>query len=348
MRKKVFASRVFLCVCASVGSASAYELLMCGTTHLGIESDVQWRLDRCTIAAGSAEETDFQAAEFAWNSVHGVLDRFSDTGGNTNCSANLQGNGQFDVQMKSSLGGAAALAWYTGMAAGNCTDGEWDVLFTPNLTAGPPPETTPAQTFNRRLIFAHELGHVLGMAHELTQNRVATMAPYNPFAPLGGQTALRGGVFGDDVAYARAYHGSSQTSYDLGVSAWKRNGGAHILPSLGFQWGCTGQTASYTATWTNKGTKAITQADNVKLKVYLSSDTIISSADTLVQTWKIYIGVGGSSTWSSSFAIPSSLPLYQSYYIGIVADADGTLAEIHEGNNATPLDGGVMRHEICR
>lgn len=321
----------------------AYNVLMCGATHLGIESNITMYIDRCQAPAGSSQDSDFQNAVYTWNVLQGVADRFTVSTTNSNCTqGNMQGNLRNDYQFNANLGGLAGLAWYTGYPTGTCSDGEWDVLIAQGQTAGVPPIATNG--VYRRVVMTHELGHVLGAAHESTNGPPATMAPFQPGPVMGGSSAERSGVFGDDSNYARAYHSSGLTSNDLAASAWRRNGGAHDLPippNGGWQWGCAGATVSYTGTWTNKGTQALF---GKKLYVYLSNDDIITNTDTLVQTWTINSNPGFTDTWSSSFAIPAGLPTYVNYKIGIIVDPLFEVSESNENNNYAFFYGtGVMR-----
>jgi hypothetical protein len=333
----------FLLVALTSRISAAYDVLMCGATHLGIESNTTFNIDRCTVSAGSAAETDFQNAEYTWNKLRGVYDRFSDQAGNTNCTANLQGNSQSDYQDQQDLGGLAALAWYSGYLDGSCSDGEWDVLTANGATPGVPPVATSG--IYRRVILVHELGHVLGAAHESSSAFPASMAAYQPGPVIGGGAGGidRSGVMGDDMLYARAYHGVANSSHDLAVSAWIRNGGSHSLPippNGGFQWGCAGATVSYTATFLNKG-NSYTAA---KMYIYLSLNETITTSDILVQTWDTTSNPGWSYTWTSSFQIPSSLTEYSTYKIGVFVDPLDEVSEVSESNNTAFFSGvGVMR-----
>jgi hypothetical protein len=334
---------------AVASESHAYDLLMCGSTHLRTEADITFRMDRCTVSAGGTAELDFQNAAYTWNVVKGIWDRFPATvTGNpsNNCSANLQGNGLPDFQILSSLPSGFAMAWFTGFGQSpqTCDDPEWDVIMASSgFQTGVQSELQASPS--RRNALVHELGHVLGMAHETTNNRVSSMIAFTPQVMLGGSANERSGVYADDAAYGIAFHGSGQTSFDLAVSSWMRasNQSGTLTMADSIQSGCTGSSIAYTATWTNKGTQAIAPGSPATLKVYLSSDDTITTSDILVQTWSISGTQGSTSTWTSSITIPSSLTLNATYRLGIIVDPSNTIAEHIENNNISRLSRRVKR-----
>jgi CARDB protein len=336
----------FLLVSLTSTLSSAYDALMCGATHLGIDVNTTFFTDQCNVPPGSAAEADFQNATYTWNKLRGVYDRFGVALGNTNCAAvSLQGNNRSDYQHQQNLGGLVGLAWYTGYPSGTCSDAEWDVLTANGPTQGVPPVATNG--IYMRTILVHELGHVLGAAHETSGLNTfpASMAAFQPGPVIGGGSGGidRSGVMGDDMLFARAYHGVTDSSSDVAASAWIRNGQAHSLPvppNGGFQWGCAGTMVTYKGTVFNKGNAYV----STKLYVYLSLNESITTNDVLVQTWTFSANPGWSTTLESSFPIPSSLTEYTNYKIGIFVDPLNEVNEVSEANNTAFFFGtGVMR-----
>lgn len=213
----------FLLIGLTSSISSAYDVLMCATTRLGIETNTTFYTDQCNVPPGSAAEADFKNAAYTWNKLAGVHDRFTVALGNTNCAAlNMRGNGRSDYQDQQNLNGNAGLAWYNGSTATppSCTDSEWDVLTATGATLGVPPVATNG--VYRRTVLVHELGHVLGAHHETSgQNTFpASMATFLPGPVIGGGGAERSGVMGDDMLFARAFHGFANSSSDVAASAW--------------------------------------------------------------------------------------------------------------------------------
>ena len=316
------------------------------STHLGIESNVQFRMDRCTVPAASELELDFQNAASSWVYIVGAHDRFLPiTSGNTNCSANLQGNGLQDFQTTTSLPNGSALAWYTGFPTSTCSDAEWDVLISPNGFAGGACNelgTTPC----RRAALVHELGHVLGLGHE-TSGKLATMAAFTPQGLLGGDTWHRSGPFADDAAYAMDYHGDGLTSFDAAVSPWMRSGNQSALthPSDTIISGCSGAAVSFTYSWTNRGTQTIPSGSPAVVRYYLSTDETISTSDILWGSLTVWGTKGWSATYSPNLTIPSSLSLNTVYRIGVIIDPLNAISESNESNNVTRINRRIRR--IC-
>ena len=92
-----------------------------------------------------------------------------------------------------------------------------------------------------------------------------------------------------------------------------------------------GQSVTVTATVKNQGSA---NAGSSTAKIYLSTNTIISSSDTYLG----YISVGSlsagqSKTYSTTVTIPSSVTTGSTYYLGVIADANSVVVESDENNN---------------
>lgn len=71
------------------------------------------------------------------------------------------------------------------------------------------------------------------------------------------------------------------------------------------------------------------------IRWYVSTNELITSADTLVATSNINnLAANLPFTWDRSITLPANLVSGQSYWVGAIIDADGTLAEANEINNA--------------
>nr|CRH07959.1 Putative RTX toxins and related Ca(II)-binding proteins. 20% identity to sraP Serine-rich adhesin for platelets [Candidatus Magnetococcus massalia] len=73
-------------------------------------------------------------------------------------------------------------------------------------------------------------------------------------------------------------------------------------------------------------------------RIYLSTNSTISSADTLLttdSTWTLSSGYG--QTKSKTVSLPDNLNGGQTYYLGIVADYDGEVSESNESNNISTV-----------
>ncbi len=101
----------------------------------------------------------------------------------------------------------------------------------------------------------------------------------------------------------------------------------------------TGETITIDSTITNQGSTETTNTFYVGY--YLSTDAIITTADTRIGSRYIYhLAAGGSFTRTTLVTIPSSLAV-GTYYLGAIADDTGRQIENNENNNVrvatTPL-----------
>lgn len=70
--------------------------------------------------------------------------------------------------------------------------------------------------------------------------------------------------------------------------------------------------------------------------VYLSADSVITNADTLIATAATpALLPGGSSSVGGSLPLPSNLATPGTYYLGALADSNGQIAESNEANNGS-------------
>lgn len=95
--------------------------------------------------------------------------------------------------------------------------------------------------------------------------------------------------------------------------------------------GTLGQTISVSTRIDNVGGTA---TGSFSIQYRLSTNSIISSADTLLKTVTVGgIAAGSFRSWSESVSLGGSLP-FGRFYIGIMVDTGGQVAESNESNNA--------------
>jgi len=72
--------------------------------------------------------------------------------------------------------------------------------------------------------------------------------------------------------------------------------------------------------------------------IYLSTDAVITSADTLLATSNTpALAAASSDSESASFTLPGNLPNAGTYYLGVLADSTNTVAEAKEANNTAAV-----------
>ena len=130
---------------------------------------------------------------------------------------------------------------------------------------------------------------------------------------------------------------STSSSTTSSSSSTTSSGGADLVVTLdsASSTGTAGGNISVSNTTTNQGTAAVTVS--YRIGVYLSTNNIISTADTLLAyfTDNTFPAAGGSSTGSSSaITLPSTLAT-GTYYIGLIADDLNVVSESNESNNAS-------------
>ncbi len=199
----------------------------------------------------------------------------------------------------------------------------------------------------------HELGHGAGLAH--TNNTYNIMGQDWDHITANGSTARA--YLGEDAANGLVYlYGySSSNLQDLALTHFKRTGAsgeysAHGKTRLTNSWGGSlssftsggetvyrvnkGQTVRLELTYENNGKSQQTSAD---VRYYISTNNYISTWDTHIASSTYNLGRNTVYTTTRTLTIPSNLNSGQNYWIGAVIDADGSLSEMTEANNATYL-----------
>jgi hypothetical protein len=199
----------------------------------------------------------------------------------------------------------------------------------------------------------HELGHALGLAH--TNNTYNVMGQDWTHIHVNGTSARS--YLGEDAANGAVYlYGTSgSTLEDLGVTHWKylgtsgeysthqktrvtnSSGGALGTFTVNGETGylvSRGQSVRLELSYENNGK---TQQSSADVRFYVSTNDTISTADTQIGSTTFNLGRNTVMTTTSTLTIPSNLTSGVTYYLGAAIDADGSLAEMTESNNATYL-----------
>ncbi|PRP96106.1 matrixin family metalloprotease [Enhygromyxa salina] len=198
----------------------------------------------------------------------------------------------------------------------------------------------------------HEFSHALGLGHEGDVFNVLGNA-WNVVSTNGASTES---VISEDVSNGLIAHYGQRPSVneDLSLYHWEWsaniNGysrhartpitgpsGAALSsapesnPSLNepAYYVSSGQTLEVTQTAENRGTTQL-----VTIKWYLSTNSTITTSDTVLATSALNKGRNGPFTWTRSLSLPGGLVAGTRYWVGAIIDSEGVLAEQNEINNA--------------
>lgn len=199
----------------------------------------------------------------------------------------------------------------------------------------------------------HEFGHALGLGHENRYYNIMGKDWTHLVANGTGYTT----AMGEDATYGlRNMYGSTTGGYeDLSVSHWKwdeKTTGEYsnhirneVQDSAGTELAKTtvSEQPIYTITKGAKGkvevtvenSGAFTQVTNLRL--YLSSNSTISSADTTLLTQSISMGQYLPSEGTYEVTWPSTLSSGATWYVGACVDSSSTLTEVREDNNCAHI-----------
>jgi hypothetical protein len=208
-----------------------------------------------------------------------------------------------------------------------------------------------------REVLIHELGHVLGADHEDDVMSAMCTAPVS--CGKVGRRSASGGVgapdirsetrLPDDVAFAVNYHSSAEAGrIDAFASPWRYSSG----PSLNYsptvtRTLCPGQSTTVRFGVGNLGKVNISSANPVNLRMVISTDSAISTADATVATGTFWATIGffGSLEWTVT--IPNVPSRASAYHIGVIADPTNTRTEDDEFNNGTQTGLRIMVPTGC-
>lgn len=196
----------------------------------------------------------------------------------------------------------------------------------------------------------HEYGHAAGLSHENDEYNVmgqdwshiscngSTARSYVGEDACDGLVALygtaSGGVFEDVSVTLLKYLGESGeysthqlckmfTSAGGSLSSSSFNGQRRYNVTKGSQY-----QAEFT--WENNGETTQTRS----VAFYISTNSTISTGDTLIGTGSIGVSRGNVATTKTTLTIPSNLTSGTTYYLGVIIDYNGALSETDESNNA--------------
>jgi hypothetical protein len=199
----------------------------------------------------------------------------------------------------------------------------------------------------------HELGHATGLAH--TNNTYNIMGTDWTHISVNGTLARS--YLGEDAANGEVYLYGTTTSAaeDLGVVHWKylgtsgeysthqktkvynSSGGALATLAVNGETGfyvSKGQVVRLELTYENNGKNTQSSSD---VRYYVSTNDTISTLDTQIGSTTFNLSRNTVLTTYVTLTIPSTLTSGVTYWLGAVIDADSSLAEMTEVNNATYL-----------
>ena len=199
----------------------------------------------------------------------------------------------------------------------------------------------------------HELGHGVGLGH--VNNTYNIMGTDWTHIHANGGTARS--YLGEDAANGMVYlYGTTgSNAEDLGLSHWRylgtsgeysthqktrvtnSSGGSLSTVTIGGETGyrvSKGQTVRVYLTYENNGKS---QQSNADVRHYVSTNNYVSTYDTLLNTRTVNLGRNTVWTTYTTVTIPGNLTSGRNYWLGAVIDADRSLPEMTESNNATYL-----------
>jgi len=330
--------------------AFAWSTEICdGKLHEGQRGPVTYRVDRCSIPAGSARDQDIIYGMTEWNNVYGMYDQLAWTDGDSDCGVITTGDGVWDVAFtaSSNIDGAwglirkrtRACIWpYWGSWDGGLR--EADVFISSDLPFENGDSTCDSTLVARRGTIIHEFGHALGLKHDnrlmSVMNNAGTGTGNNHGKYCGPR---KDAPHPDDLDFAFKYHGSSSKSFDLAASGFFLDASSRrvLTMSAGTTSVCQGDSLDYAFSIANRGTEAITEDNPANWKVVLSTNNIISNFDLSIADGTVWTGRGGFTVASYSTTVPASAVPGQTYFLGAIVDHDGKFSEYYENNNATYL-----------
>jgi hypothetical protein len=354
MKRKIFGkhgialllSVVLVCVCLSVPDAGAYTYLVCDgddkyTWTEECPGCAYMAVNPISFPVNSTNSAELAAAMQAWNNVGGSFFEFHPTIDLYSNTVSL-GNDVNEVYLGDiedpDAVAVTSLLYDACLPFDDADINEADVVFNENE------DWWNGQWFynledenhhpNLRMVALHEFGHVLGLRHE---NDV--MATMNTTYPCGGPIGpnkliapLADDRRGVSFLYPDIY--DQNVKPDLVGSNYKR-----IAPGKSDRVNsptsvAAGSQTSFEFTFMNIGR---TNSGSFAIGFYLSTDTNITTSDILLGTNTGASAVaGGLVTGARTVTIPSSVaPGF--YWMGVLLDKNGNVAEQSESNNGLIL-----------
>ena len=307
-----------LAILTLIPSASAYEL-----GGWWLDEDTQYEL---SINAGSTWNPELEDAADAWNDVYGALNMLGTDESNQAACDHEDGDNavEFYTWSSSSCVNSTSSSTLAVTISTYWTDNmevfDTDVLFNSNHSWTTSYSTAYAGSAYYFLgVAQHEFGHVQGFDHE---DDVATCM--NTYYSLASAE-----LHADDMAAHRDLYDSGNTQTNLAASAWEAP-----TSSAATEIDCTtsaesGGTVEYEFVMENRGTEYISGAG---VRMYLSTNSTISTADEKVAGWSLNITGGSHYEIDDDGDVPDDLEEGY-YYLGVVTDWDGLISESDETDN---------------
>ena len=361
MNKVTLTAAALLCIAAAT-PANAYGYRICGDVNLKLSSN-QLTLHSSDVSfpAGYWQNGLNNAiSQYNKNPSNFFYSRVSDTNG-----LGL-GNGESEVWGSTDttiLQGAPAIAysywscyWLFGYH-GNMTEG--DVVFDYRApfqwTATSQKSALFSYSGTGRLLQGtaiHELGHAAGLLHEnRTYNVMGT-----DFTHLATNGVTSNGYVGEDAGNGDVFLYGVWTGgpEDLGVAHWRYSGASGhysthartriFNPSTGVELAKStvsgeprynvtrGGLVSTEFTYENMGRDNLT---GINVRWYISTNDTISTADRQIGSGTFNLSRDWVSTTRTTLRIPADLAAGANYWIGVIINPAGAIAESDRSNNAT-------------
>jgi len=235
--------------------------------------------------------------------------------------------GESGLNSEYGLSYASALAWtacWTGFFSARL--GECDVMLDPSLPWNLSPDDD--EFFQSTVL--HESGHVRGLDH------------YNNFLSIensGVNKILRGETLYMDDKVAIRQHASHVSETDMTIYNKFHNGSVPVWMTVSPTTARVGSTVNFNnITVENRGTTAL---GSLRFGIYFSTNDIISTGDTLVNTGSFSsFGTFTFSTFNWSGTVPAVTDCGTRYF-GAIIDDNNAYAERFEGNNDTVFVNGT-------
>lgn len=140
----------------------------------------------------------------------------------------------------------------------------------------------------------------------------------------------------DDMDFAERWHRSSGSAVDLVASIWAFNNGPTRLqnacPTLTRK---RGETFTVQVAFVNIGMQNVSTADGSKASVVLSTNTQITTVDTLAGLFNITSAADGQyGAHTLTVTVPQSVTCGTTYEVGFIVDSTQVFTETAERNNS--------------